>query len=126
MKTIKGILIDAATASIREVDVELDGDSSSTLKSMYKLLNCSCVDVGRGGLRYLPSCPDDDVWFDDEGAFREYDPGFMLPEWVPLIGNGLILGYDANGNCTSHNLTEEDLKLLRETVQFVRKAKKEG
>lgn len=125
MKTIKGILIEPSTSSIREVDVELDGNSSSTLKSMYKLLNCSCVDVGRGGLKFLPSSPDDDVWFDDEGAFRKNEPGFMLPDWVPLIGNGLILSYNDEGDCVSHHLTEEDLKVLREKIQFVRQ-KKEG
>eukprot|EP00831_Metopus_contortus_P046199 TRINITY_DN37085_c0_g1_i2.p3 TRINITY_DN37085_c0_g1~~TRINITY_DN37085_c0_g1_i2.p3 ORF type:complete len:126 (-),score=12.66 TRINITY_DN37085_c0_g1_i2:270-647(-) len=125
MKTIKGILIDPSTSSIQEVDVEVS-DDNSTLKGMYKLLGCNCVDVGRRGLEYLPSQPDDDVWFDDEGLFREDNPGqFVIPGWVPLSGNGLILGYDRNGDCTSHNLTEEDLVLLRTTVLFIQ-GKKEN
>lgn len=122
MKIITGILIDPSTESIQEVDVEMDSENCC-LESMRKILGCDCVDVGRGGLQYLPGQPDDDVWFDDEGLFREDNPGqFVIPGWIPLIGKGLILGYDRDGDCTGHNLTPDDLKVLRYTVSFIKEA----
>lgn len=117
---IAGLLIDPANKSIQEVNVRYD-EHCSVLKSMYENLQCSCVDVGRRCVEYLPSAPQDDLWFDDEGSYSDCEYAFQLPYCVPLIGRGLILGYDGNGNCTSHHLTAEDIEMLKQTIVFHRR-----
>ncbi|MDD4817310.1 MAG: hypothetical protein PHI85_05010 [Victivallaceae bacterium] len=119
VQSIKGVLIDPEKRTVSEVDVVLDHEGSS-LHGMYDVLGCSCVDVGCGGLSFLPSRPDDDLWFDDEGLFRGDDCGcFMLPNSVPLVGRGLILGCDDNGRSIGHHLTAEDIDVLRSEVVFM-------
>lgn len=115
---LKGIPIDPATGEIKEVEVRVSADGD-IIQSMYEFLSCTCVDVGRGGLEYLPSHSPDDVWFDDEGAFQEDNPGsFEIPGWIPLIGKGLILGCDHLGHSVDHTLTAADLEVLRKPVKF--------
>lgn len=115
-KTIKGILIDPENGKIEEVDVPVEKDGS-TLHGLYNLIGCSCVDVGRGGLKYLPSHPADDVWFDDEAAFIEDPLGtFQIPGWVPIIGKGVILSFDKHDDSVGHTLTPDDLEVLKKTV----------
>ena len=72
MNTIKGLLIDPENQTITEVNVNPDsyaGDDTSHLGSIYKHLQCSCVDVVRCLLEYLPNKPVDDVWIDDNGNY---------------------------------------------------------
>lgn len=114
-KSIKGLLICPDKRTITEVEV----NSEDSLQAMYNLIECSAVDVGRGGLQFLPSSPQDDVWFDDEAAFSDKKTGFMLPGWVPLTGNGLILGFDDEGNCTDHTLTTQDVETLRQKIRWM-------
>lgn len=122
-KTIKGILIDPENGKIEEVDVPVE-KYGSTLRSLYRLIGCSCVDVGRGGLTYLPSHPVDDVWFDDEAALIEDPPGtFQIPGWVPIIGKGVILSFDKRDYSVSHTLTPDDLEALKKTVVLMQKKK---
>lgn len=117
---IRGILIDPETRAVGEVLIARDADGCS-LDAMYAALGCDTVDVVRGALRGLPSRPEDDVWIDDNGLFRPEEAGcFQLPDWLSaVVGPGLILGYDADGNCTDHTLTAADLELLRGSVRFL-------
>lgn len=114
---IKGLLINPEEETITEVEVKtVDGNQ---LASMYELLDCDLVDCLGGGLTFLPSGCTDDIWVDDEGCFRaDIDHRFELPDWVPLIGCGLILGHDGKGNCTSHTLTKRDIEVLKEEIVF--------
>lgn len=121
-KTIKGLLIDPEKREISEIQIPVDGDGSC-LEGMYQAIGCTAVDCGRGGLRYLPTQPDDDVWFDDEGLFSDKTTMFELPEWVPLIGRGLILGFDSEGNSVDHTLTPTDIEALKDSIRFYRRQK---
>lgn len=117
-KNIKGLLIDPYAQKITEVQIPVE-DDGSCLNGMYRAIGCECVDVGRGGLRYLPSHPEDDVWFDDEASFTDKTQCFAIPGWQPLIGKGLILGYDDNGNSIDHTLTPEDVEELEESIFWI-------
>ena len=119
-KSIKGLLIDPEKREISEVSIPFD-DEGSCLDGMYRALNCTAVDVGRGGLRYLPSHPEDDVWFDDEGLFSDCESMFQLPEWVPLVGRGLVLGFDDEGECVDHHLTADDVEALKHSILWGRR-----
>lgn len=114
--SIKGLLIDPENQTITEVDVIKDENQESHLASIYEHLKCSWVDVGRNCLSYLPSKPQDDLWFDDEGNFSDCPYIFQLPRLVPLVGRALILSYDDEGNSCSHTLTLDDIEELRATV----------
>lgn len=59
-EVITGLLIKPEERSIEKVDIRADG-KGSILQDLYKHLQCGCVDVGRHGLTYLPSQPDDDI-----------------------------------------------------------------
>ena len=118
--TIKGLLIDPTNRTISEVEIDSD-DDGSYLAAMYEVMGCDCVDVGRGGLQFLPSGPIDDVWFDDEGMYSDCEDCFIIPGFVPLIGKGLILCYDENGNSTSYSLTPEDVAELRSVVRWCKR-----
>lgn len=111
--TFKGLLIDPTERTITEV--ETDGG----LKSMYALIGCTCVDMARGGFQFLPSNPTDDLWFDDEGLYSDCMDCFVVPGMVPLIGKGLILGYNDDGDSIGHSLTEDDIFALRHSVEFI-------
>ena len=113
--SIKGLLIDPENQIITEVDV-IEDAKKSHLASIYEHLKCSWVDVGRNCLSYLPSKPQDDLWFDDEGNFSDCPYIFQLPRLVPLVGRALILSYDDEGNSCSHTLTLDDIEELRATV----------
>jgi hypothetical protein len=119
-KVISGFLIDPETQTIKQVSVSFD-QNGSLLNSIYNLLQCSFVDVGRGCLCYLPSGCSDDVWFDDEGMFSDYEFGFQLPGCVPLVGRGLILGYDDEGDCISSTLTQSDVDTLKRSIIYHRR-----
>ena len=116
-KILKGLLLDSKKREIREVDLRVN-DDGSCLREMYDIIGCNCVDVGSGGLAYLPSKPADDIWFDDEGLFSENTTSFLIPDWVPIIGNGLILGSNDEGDCISHTLTKEDIAELNRTIRW--------
>ena len=117
---IKGLLIDPERRTITEVEIPVDEDGSS-LDGMYRALDCSTVDCGRGGLFGLPGRPADDVWFDDEGLYSDKHDGFVLPGWVPIIGRGLILGFDADGNSVDHTLSGDDVEALTRTIRWWRR-----
>lgn len=115
-----GVLIDPKSREIREVEIEKDEDGSC-LTAMYRELDCEIVDAAPEVMSYLPGHPADDLWFDDEGRFREYDCGaFRLsPAFIPIVGRGLILGSDREGNSISHHLSAEAIEFLKNSVMFM-------
>ena len=115
-----GILIDPKAREIREVEIEKD-ENGSYLTAMYRELDCELVDAAQEVMSYLPGHPADDLWFDDEGRFREDDCGvFRLSRmFYPIVGRGLILGADREGNSISHHLTPEALEFLKNSVEFM-------
>ena len=112
--TIKGLLIDPSCRTISEVEIAI-GDGCC-LESMYEAMDCDYVDVCRGGLQFLPSAPADDVWYDEAGLYSDCDDCFTIPGLVQLIGKGLILGFDDDGNSRNHTLTMEDVEELRSVI----------
>lgn len=119
-EVITGWLIKPEEKSIERVELKADKEGS-VLNEMYRLLQCDYVEVGRHGLAYLPSQPDDDIWFDEEGLFRNYEYGFEIPMWVPIFGRGLILNYNGLGDSVSSTLTNRDIEVLFETIKFFRR-----
>lgn len=62
------------------------------------------------------SCPvtfenNDTLYVDDEGLYNDYKYGFAFNDWsYPILGNGLILGTDDEGNSVDCKFTIEDFK----------------
>lgn len=121
MDILKGLLIDPENQTITEVDVYPDSDGESHLSSMYSHLECTQVYLARDLLSFLPSSPADDIWFDEEGVYSNCPYMFLIPNYVPLIGKGLILGYDNMGRSTSHTLTPVDINLLRSRICWLKR-----
>jgi hypothetical protein len=121
MNTIKGLLIDPENQTITEVDVYPDLDGDSHLSSMYRHLDCMQVNLARDLLCFLPSRSADDVWFDEEGVYSSCPYMFLIPNYIPLIGKGLILGYDNLGKSISHTLTAEDIDVLRNNIKWFKR-----
>ena len=115
-----GILIDPKAREIREVEIEKD-ENGSYLTAMYRELDCELVDAAPEVMSYLPGHPADDLWFDDEGRFRADDCGaFRLSQmFYPIVGRGLILGSDKEGNSISHRLTPKAIEFLKNSVEFM-------
>ncbi len=116
---IKGLLICPESRTITEIELRVDGDRN-LLYAMYENIGCETVDVVRGVLSHLPSSPDDDIWLDDEGAINGTKVCFRIKDELQwFFGRGLILGCDmTKGECKSHTLTEEDIKCLKEQIQW--------
>ena len=120
MATIKGLLINPAAQTIEEVDVE-EGDSSF-LHSMYRLLDCDCVDVVRGYFSREPYKSEDDLWVDDEALLKEppVQWGFTLHNNCnPILGKALVLGVDlTEGECKNFTLSPEAVEKVRKNIQW--------
>ena len=111
---LTGLLIDPFEKKVTTVKV----DTTNTLKSMYKLIGCSVVEVV-GLFR-----PDDifgdefpeDIWCDEEGLLNPRgEQRFFKISDVPaehhgiIAGRGLILQGDKEGGTRSTSLTIEDI-----------------
>jgi hypothetical protein len=63
----------------------------------------------------LFACPitfenNDTLYVDDEGLYHPFEGGFMLKDWsYPIVGNGLILGTDDEGDSADCHTTIEDI-----------------
>lgn len=115
---IIGLLIDPEARTITEVEVNRNSHNDCCLDHMRELIGCRYVEVGRDGLHHLPGDPADDIWFDDEARlFTEKLHTWQLPLWNPIIGRGLVLGYDdRDGSSVSHTLSAEAIDVLRDTI----------
>ena len=104
LKQINGLLINSFTQRIEQVALV-----RNDLKSIYTLLNCTCVDIVR-----MPN--GDSIYVNDNGLFEDSDNpysdeenlvGFFIDGVTasPIAGFGLVLGYDdldgSDDNCKS-------------------------
>ena len=111
---LTGLLIDPFQKRVTKVKV----DTTNTLKSMYKHIGCSVVEVV-GLIR-----PDDifsdevaeDIWCDEEGLMKPRgEQRFFKISNLPyehhgiIAGRGLILQSDKQGGTVSTSLTIEDI-----------------
>ena len=99
---MKGILIDVINREVREVETE------GGLDSLYKLIGCDLVEI-------VKVDRNEDLYVDEEGLLKVTSKsGFFT--WftdqfgvsTPLVGNGLILSHDDEGNSISTTHTVED------------------
>lgn len=101
----KALLINVQNESVTEVEVIQDS-KGSYLKSIYNHLGCDLLDIVNIGK--------DDVYVDDEGLMKiTQDSKFfqLNPNWQPLAGNGLILGFDPEtGESIDTTMTVEQVK----------------
>ena len=104
----QGILIDPVTRTIEYVDVADD------YKAIYPLIDASCFTVAP--VIRDNEYTEDGIFVDDNGlcsvgkAVWESD---LYPE--PLVGKGLILGNDAEGNSITPTI---DLETVRASVRW--------
>jgi hypothetical protein len=104
-KTMKAILINPTEKTV--TDFEL----AKGLKAMYTAIDCQCV------TRVVLNNKDD-LWLDDEGLLQAPQPPkfkFVGSDTV-FTGNGLICGYNGEGETISTNLRAEQ---IRPFIQFV-------
>lgn len=105
---IKGILIDVEKRQIREVEFE------NELSSYYRLLKCDCVTTALYDEHH-------DVIVDDEGLLKTPIVGlFETPDGGEYAGNGLIVGFNDDGDWISHKLNFETVKNSIRFIQYVR------
>lgn len=53
----------------------------------------------------------DTIYIDDEGLYHEFQGGFIMDDWYcPIVGNGIILGTDCEGESIDPVSTLEELK----------------
>jgi len=100
---IKGILIDSDKQEVREVYVLDNGDF---LGEMHKLIGngCSCIAAP------IIYDNEDTLYIDEEGMHNDAINGFEYPDWAyPLVGNGLIIGADDEGDNVDAKSTIEDI-----------------
>lgn len=97
--TYKAYLIDVEMMAVMEIQVRDDRFH------WYELIGNGCELVATCGISYLPEpqyskkMVTNDLLIDDEGLFREAKGAFMYDDWrTPIMGNGLIIGCDRDGN----------------------------
>lgn len=118
-KVLSGVLIDPIERQITRVEVT-PNDRGSYLDSIKNLLgiDIGAVDVMRERLEWLPSCPKDDIWVDDEMLDNPFS--FIVPqEGLFVYGKALILDWDQNGECVSTSLLDDDLAALKSAGTFL-------
>ena len=105
-ETVKGFLIDPFSKTVTSVEVEKQ--NSTTLKSLYNLIECQRVDC-------VAIDDKNDVWVDDEGLFVEGQMFFQLPTGNLLAGKGVVMGCNLSGTPVD---TTADLEKLRKEIKF--------
>lgn len=117
-KKLKGLLIDPETESITEIEI---AKGSKCLDDLYKAIKCDTVDCIRAGVVLSGGKrKEDDIWVDDEGALKENQKHFWkLPLYeYPIVGRGVVLAVDDEGECISHTLTPLEIEELKRVIQF--------
>ena len=99
---MKGILINAEKETISVV--EHDGDISS----LYKLLGCRTIEA------VYPFKYQDVIYIDEEGLLKDSNFSFTIGTddngFIPLFGNGIVVGTDEEGNDIACQSKLEDIK----------------
>ena len=101
---MKAILIDSASKTATET--EYDG----TLDSLYRLLECACVD-------YVCLNDDNGMFVDDEGLLNEHHRrGFVIEtedgRSLVIKGPGLASGSDRDGNAADTTMTVDQVAAI--------------
>jgi hypothetical protein len=99
--TMRGILIDPKACALTEVHLEADKDH---LRQIYDLLHCDTFDcVGLDNA--------DTLYVDDNGIATGSPFHFIVADYPqPLVGRGLILGTNEEGESISAKTTLDDLR----------------
>ena len=99
---MKGILINAEKETISVV--EHDGDIST----LYKLLGCRTIEA------VYPFMHQDVIYIDEEGLLKDSNFSFTFETdgngFIPLFGNGIVVGTDEEGNDIACQSILEDIK----------------
>jgi len=102
---MKGILINVHDETVRQVEI----DDNDTLRSWYKHLICSTVQVGH----YFNE--KDSIMVDEEGLFTMNDDSkFFTIEGghQPFIGNGLVVGVNPmNGESIDPCISVDEVRV---------------
>ena len=100
----KGILINAETKTVTEVEFE-------GLKGMYAVIGCELVEV-------IQLAKGVDLWVDEEGRCKNIVKGFMIGNATePIMGNGLVAG-SKNGETADAKVTVEQIAAVVRFVEF--------
>ena len=97
---MKTILIDPETQTVSEVDY------SGTYTDIYTHIGASCFTcAGIGGES------DDAIFVDDNGLLNDSGFVFSIADYpTPLVGKGLIMGCDAQGESIATTRTVEEVR----------------
>ncbi|MCK8495845.1 DUF3846 domain-containing protein [Spirosoma sp. RP8] len=98
---MKAIKIDVEKQDVYDLEIE------SGITAMYTAISCTCVDR-------VVLDDETDLWLDDEGLLHEPQPTkFSIAGFDrSFAGNGLICGYNAEGQTISTTLTAEQVRPL--------------
>ena len=112
---MKAILIDVLNENVRMVEV----DDNDVLRSWYKHIGCSMVEVGH----YFNN--HDSVLVDEEGLFSiDNDSKFFTIKGghQPFIGNGLVVGVNNKGESVDPHISVDEVRSMVEfyTLEEVR------
>lgn len=95
---MKGILIDARAREVRAVDVD------KGIQAIYDQVKCetfTCVILEN----------EETLYVDDEGLLNGTQVGFTITGYPdPMMGNGLILGSNEDGESVDTTLTVEKVR----------------
>ena len=105
MKKITGILIDPIECSTSYVDID------DTLKSFYRILDCSLIDAIQIGL-------DTVMYFDDEGKMKNDQRYFEFNVANPIAycGKCLVIGSNEDGGNESVDI---DIDALTKQIKWL-------
>jgi len=55
----------------------------------------------------------DTLYADDEGLYNSFEGGFMMEDWsYPIVGNGLLVGTNEEGESVNVKTTKEELEKM--------------
>lgn len=104
---MKAIKIDSGKKEIYEVEVT--SENGNQLKSIYAHLGCGTFTLGRGQWRN-----GDSLYVDDNGLFikpEDVKGVFKIDgQPQPMVGNGLVVGVDGEGDAQDVRSTIEEIK----------------
>lgn len=104
-KMLKGVLVKVdGTNEIVEIE--------DTLDNLYKVCNCSCIDIVVRKIKGKPF----DIVLDDEGLLKtDFQISAVREDYrETLVGNLLIVKNDGKGNLKS--LNQEEIDLVRGSI----------
>lgn len=112
---MKAILIDVLNENVRMVEV----DDNNVLRSWYKHIGCSMVEVAHYFNHH------DSIMADEEGLFTmDNDSKFFTIKGghQPFIGNGLVVGVDNKGESVDPHISVDEVRSMVEffTMEEVR------